>query len=69
MAKKDEALVRLGANLRRAREKRGWSQEELAHRCGVHRTYLGSVERGKYNPSASAGPIDVPIEKIVDCLL
>ena len=49
MAKKDEALVRLGANLRRAREKRGWSQEELAHRCGVHRTYVGSVERGEYN--------------------
>ncbi len=49
MAKKDEPLVRLGANLRRAREKRGWSQEELAHRCGVHRTYVGSVERGEYN--------------------
>ena len=49
MAKKDEALVRLGANLRRAREKRGWSQDELAHRCGVHRTYVGSVERGEYN--------------------
>ena len=49
MAKKDEALVRLGANLRRAREKRSWSQEELAHRCGVHRTYVGSVERGEYN--------------------
>lgn len=49
MAAKDPALARLGANLRRAREAKGWSQEELAHRCGVHRTYVGAVERGEYN--------------------
>jgi len=49
MAKKDRALIRLGANLRQAREAKGWSQEELAFRCGVHRTYVGSVERGEYN--------------------
>ena len=49
MAKKDQALVRLGANLRRVREGKGWSQEELAYRCEVHRTYVGSVERGEYN--------------------
>ncbi len=49
MAKKDPALVRLGANLRRAREAHGWSQEELAYECGVHRTYVGAVERGEYN--------------------
>lgn len=49
MAKKDRALIRLGANLRQAREAKGWSQEELGFRCGVHRTYVGSVERGEYN--------------------
>ena len=49
MGEKDGGLVWLGAKLRRAREKRGWWQEELAHRCGVHRTYVGSVERGEYN--------------------
>lgn len=49
MAKKDHALVRLGANLRKAREAKEWSQEELAYQCGVHRTYVGSVERGEYN--------------------
>lgn len=49
MAKKDQALVRLGANLRRAREKRGFSQEELAFKAGVHRTYVGGIERGEYN--------------------
>ena len=49
MAKRDRVLVRLGANLRQAREAKGWSQEELAFRCGVHRTYVGAVERGEYN--------------------
>ncbi len=49
MAKKDPTLVRLGKNLRAARTPKGWSQEELAHRCGVHRTYVGAVERGEYN--------------------
>ncbi len=49
MAEKDQILVKLGRNLRKAREKRGWSQEEFAFRCGVHRTYVGSVERGEYN--------------------
>jgi DNA-binding XRE family transcriptional regulator len=34
---------------RETREARGWSQEELAYRCGVHRTYVGGVERGEYN--------------------
>ena len=49
MAEKDRALIKLGRNLRKAREKRGWSQEEFAFRSGVHRTYVGSVERGEYN--------------------
>lgn len=49
MAAKDPALVTLGRNLRRVREARGWSQEEMAFRCGIHRTYVGGVERGEYN--------------------
>ena len=49
MAAKNPVLIRLGKNLRKAREAKGWSQEEMAHRAGVHRTYVGSVERGEYN--------------------
>ena len=49
MGKKDATLVKLGKNLRAARAAKGWSQEELAHKCCVHRTYVGAVERGEYN--------------------
>ncbi len=39
----------LGRNLRRYRIDRGLSQEEFADELGVHRTYMGSIERGERN--------------------
>lgn len=38
-----------GRNVRAARTKLGISQELLAEKCGLHRTYVGSVERGERN--------------------
>ncbi len=41
----------LGANIRDCRKKCGYSQELLAEKCGLHRTYVGGIERGERNVS------------------
>lgn len=46
---KDEALLAFGAAVRDARKERGISQEELALRSEIDRSYLGSIERGEQN--------------------
>lgn len=39
----------VGRNIRALRRARGLSQEELADELGVHRTYMGGLERGERN--------------------
>jgi transcriptional regulator with XRE-family HTH domain len=47
----DPQLQVLGRRIKELRSERGWSQEEFAEVCGVHRTYMGHIERGEKNLS------------------
>ena len=46
-----EIQSRFGVRVRQLRNDRGWSQENFADRCGLHRTYIGAIERGEQNIS------------------
>lgn len=60
-----------GERLRALRKEVGISQEELAARSGLHRTYVSSVERGERNISlanihALADALDIDIRRLFD---
>lgn len=44
-------LIAFGEHLRKLRVQKGLSQEKLAEKAQLHRTYLGGVERGERNPT------------------
>jgi transcriptional regulator with XRE-family HTH domain len=52
----------LGRNLRTYREARGLSQEAFAEMLGVHRTYIGGIERGERNLTLRS------VERIARCI-
>lgn len=41
----------LGANVKRLRKDRGWSQLELSQKSGIDRNYIGQIENGTCNPT------------------
>jgi len=51
VAQRSDAHAALGRAILRARRRQRISQEELAARAGMDRTYVGGIERGEENPS------------------
>lgn len=49
-----DAVALFGKNVRALRKAAAMSQEELAFRAGMKRTYLSDLERGMRNPSVRA---------------
>jgi transcriptional regulator with XRE-family HTH domain len=50
---KDPDARKFGAIIRRLREQRGWTQDELAERAGMNGSYVGFIERGENVPTLS----------------
>jgi transcriptional regulator with XRE-family HTH domain len=46
-----EVLLKFGDKLQKVRKSKGISQEELAAKLAMHRTYVGMIERGERNPT------------------
>jgi len=59
---KDRILREFGNRVKKLREAKGWSQEKLAKKAGLHRTYIGSIERSERNVSL------INLEKIAKAL-
>lgn len=65
--------ARFGQAVRRRRERHGWSQEQLAGRADINRSYLGEVERAAVMPSLAtaaklADALELPLSVLIaDC--
>lgn len=59
---KSQILKQFGSKVKKLRKAKGWSQDDLAKRAGLHRTYIGSIERSERNVSL------INVEKIANAL-
>jgi transcriptional regulator with XRE-family HTH domain len=60
----------LGKNVRRVRQQKGLTQEELAFEAEIDLTYMGGIERGRRNPSLLvmariAEALSIPLTKLL----
>ena len=67
----DANLKKLGDNIRVLRHQKGLSQEQLAELTGLHRTYIGGIERGERNVSilnliCLSNALDITVSKMVE---
>lgn len=49
MDSKQNVLIKFGEKVREIRKEKGLSQEELAYKANLHRTYIGMIERAEKN--------------------
>jgi transcriptional regulator with XRE-family HTH domain len=49
MPSKDDELAELGRRVRKRRKELGLTQEKLAEKAGMHRTYISKIENGRQN--------------------
>lgn len=69
-SKANDPRLAFGRAVRRLRTARGMSQEKLAEAAGIHRTYIGDVERGRRNISIVnmarlAEGLAVPLSRLI----
>ncbi len=69
---KDKFSKHLSESLKEARKSKGWTQQELAEKAGLHLTYIGHLELGKYHPSTFtvwkiAKAMEISINELVNC--
>ncbi len=62
MNSRQTILIQFGKQVRKIRKEKGLSQEELAHKADLHRTYIGMIERAEKNITL------INIEKIANAL-
>lgn len=66
-------LTALGLRVRELRTKKGYSQESFADFCGVHRTFMGTIERGESNLSFQnlvriSTALEIPLSRLLSGL-
>jgi len=69
--KENEINVLFGSRVRQLREQKGLSQEQLGYEAGLHRTYVGHIERAEKNITLRnigkiAKELDVNVSELLD---
>ena len=69
----NNVLIKFGKSVRKVREEKSWTQEELADNANLHRTYIGMIERAEKNITLInikkiADALNVPINKLVETI-
>lgn len=71
MTRIESIMITFGRNIQKERRAQNISQEELAYRAGLHRTYIGMVERAErsislQNAKKIADALNIKIDTLLD---